>query len=319
MTVRRPGPSAERARVARAVAATTALIATLVAAGGLLAGQGVAAPSAPSPSLRTADSVLLPAIALDTTRHAVRRQVRPVHARRSPARLTVSPTTMEPGDDLRVHGRIAPGPRRVVVQVREVGRSWSRVSSVRTDRTGRFRVTLGTAATESTTLEVRAVGPRARIRGKVRPRVVTRAVRVRFEIPPDAEWAAMEDEVLDLTNTERAEVGCPPLVAEDRLRTAARGHSLDMAEQDYFSHTSLDGRTMRDRVEDAGYTGWTRIAENIAAGQDTPESVVAAWMNSEGHRRNILNCAYTELGVGVAESPGSAYGIYWTQNFGVRG
>lgn len=114
--------------------------------------------------------------------------------------------------------------------------------------------------------------------------------------------------MIDLTNQRRAENGCPPLAANDRLHAAALGHSVDMATQDYFSHTSRDGSSMSDRIDRQGYA-WRRLAENIAAGYPSPEAVVEGWMNSSGHRANILNCDLTEIGVGH-------YQRYWTQNFG---
>ena len=71
-----------------------------------------------------------------------------------------------------------------------------------------------------------------------------------------------------------------------------------------------------DRDVQAGYTPWTTLAENVAAGQQTPEAVVAAWMNSAGHRANILNPSFRDIGVGVAK--GGSYGIYWAQEFGAQ-
>lgn len=132
---------------------------------------------------------------------------------------------------------------------------------------------------------------------------------------PDSD-AAWEDRVLQIVNQERATAGCAGVVSEPHLKTAAIAHSTDMATNAYFSHTSQDGRTMVNRVEAAGYTGWSRLGENIAAGQRSPEAVMDAWMHSDGHRANILNCAFTELGVGLAWSSGGT--PYWTQDFGTR-
>lgn len=126
--------------------------------------------------------------------------------------------------------------------------------------------------------------------------------------PGDGSDRDLERRVIDLTNQRRAENGCPPLAANDRLHAAALGHSVDMATQDYFSHTSRDGSSMSDRIDRQGYA-WRRLAENIAAGYPSPEAVVEGWMNSSGHRANILNCDLTEIGVGH-------YQRYWTQNFG---
>lgn len=121
------------------------------------------------------------------------------------------------------------------------------------------------------------------------------------------------DEIVRLTNIERSKAGCGPLTADSRLATAAQAHSADMAAQNYFSHTSLDGRTFDARIHAAGFPGGS-IAENIAAGNSTPAATMEQWMNSAGHRANILNCSYNRLGVGYAE--GGSYRYYWTQDFG---
>jgi uncharacterized protein YkwD len=137
--------------------------------------------------------------------------------------------------------------------------------------------------------------------------------------------AALEDEVLVLVNAVRARgatcgttampaVG--PLVMDAALRASARGHSTDMATQDYFSHVGLDGRSFAQRIEDAGFTGGFPRAENIAAGRGTAAGVMDQWMTSEGHCRNIMNGAYRALGVGYAERSTATYRYYWTQNFG---
>jgi len=123
----------------------------------------------------------------------------------------------------------------------------------------------------------------------------------------------MAAQVVDLTNAERAKAGCPPLAVDPRLTVAAQAHSSDMASADYFSHDSRDGRTPFQRVASAGYA-FSVAAENIAAGQRTPRDVTTGWMNSPGHRANILNCSLVHIGVGYAT--GGAYGTYWTQDFG---
>lgn len=123
--------------------------------------------------------------------------------------------------------------------------------------------------------------------------------------------AAAEAAVLTLVNAERAAAGCGPLRDEPRLATAGRKHSADMKERDYFSHNTPEGITPWDRAKAEGYD--QPAAENIARGQPTPEAVVAAWMNSEGHRRNILDCRYQALGTGMVTGSG---GPWWTQMFG---
>ncbi len=126
---------------------------------------------------------------------------------------------------------------------------------------------------------------------------------------------AWEEVVVTLTNNERAAAGCKPVQMDDALRTAARAHSQDMAEHDYFSHEGRDGSTFVDRARRAGYEGQP-TAENIAYGYRTPADVVRGWMRSDGHRRNILNCSHTDIGVGLAYD--DAGRPYWTQLFGRR-
>ncbi|MFG1685590.1 CAP domain-containing protein [Nonomuraea sp. NPDC049269] len=126
---------------------------------------------------------------------------------------------------------------------------------------------------------------------------------------------ALENEVVRLTNAERAKGGCDPLKHDARLRKAAFGHSADMAKKDYFDHDSQDGRDMVDRMRAAGFTG-SAWAENIAMGQRSAAEVVRTWMNSDGHRQNIMNCSYTLIGVGAAKDAQGQ--LYWTQDFAAR-
>ncbi|MFD5871588.1 sigma-70 family RNA polymerase sigma factor [Streptomyces sp. NPDC060322] len=128
--------------------------------------------------------------------------------------------------------------------------------------------------------------------------------------PSSAPSAA--DEVIALVNSERAKEGCGPVSGNSLLTTAASRHSADMVARDYFSHTSPDGTDPGARITAVGYR-WSTYGENIAKGQQTADSVMDAWMNSEGHRANILNCAFKEIGVGREDSSG---GPVWTQNFG---
>ncbi|PRX03261.1 UNVERIFIED_ORG: uncharacterized protein YkwD [Actinomadura viridilutea] len=120
-----------------------------------------------------------------------------------------------------------------------------------------------------------------------------------------------ESAVVTLTNQERAKAGCSALKVDDRLVAAARKHSADMAANNYFSHDSRDGTDPFERMRAAGYPN--PAAENIAMGYSSPEAVMKGWMNSPGHRRNILDCSLRTIGVGVAKSP---RGPYWTQDFG---
>ncbi|WKX16704.1 MULTISPECIES: CAP domain-containing protein [unclassified Streptomyces] len=121
-----------------------------------------------------------------------------------------------------------------------------------------------------------------------------------------------EAQVLALVNEERAAAGCSPVTANDRLTRAADDYSDVMASSGVMSHTGPDGSTMASRVEAAGYQ-WSTLGENIARGQADAASVMDSWMNSPGHRANILNCSFKELGVGVHFGDG---GPWWTQDFG---
>ncbi|MFB2938268.1 CAP domain-containing protein [Aerosakkonemataceae cyanobacterium BLCC-F154] len=125
--------------------------------------------------------------------------------------------------------------------------------------------------------------------------------------------------VLELTNIERSKYGLQPLTFNPQLAQAAQIHSQNMALQDFFDHTGLDGSRPSDRATAVGYPS-TFVGENIYAGLNTPEAVVEGWMNSSGHRANILNPDYRALGVGyyfLANDTGNVnYNHYWTQNFG---
>ena len=154
---------------------------------------------------------------------------------------------------------------------------------------------------------------------------VADSVAATITVVADMSNAAFEDQVLVLVNQRRAAGatcgGAPyapvaPITMNGALRTAARLHSQDMAAQNYFSHTSLDGRTLSQRLTNAGYAGAFPWGENIAAGQPTPQAVVDAWMSSPGHCTNIMNGSYRAMGVGYAFRAGSTYGHYWTQDFG---
>ncbi|MFJ3204236.1 sigma-70 family RNA polymerase sigma factor [Streptomyces sp. NPDC086989] len=126
--------------------------------------------------------------------------------------------------------------------------------------------------------------------------------------------AGVAGQVIALVNSERAKAGCGPLKEDPQLRAAAQGHSDDMAARDFFSHTNPDGADPGKRTTAAGYR-WSTYGENIARGQQTADSVMDSWMNSPGHRANILNCSFKDIGVGIHSGPG---GPWWTQNFGAR-
>lgn len=116
--------------------------------------------------------------------------------------------------------------------------------------------------------------------------------------------------VLDLTNAARAQAGCAPLSLDPALDDAALRHTRDMADHGVMSHTGTDGSTPRTRLAAEGLSPWL-TAENVAYGYDA-DGVVAAWLASPGHRRNLLDCRL--VSVGIAEQAG-AIGPYWTQVF----
>lgn len=117
--------------------------------------------------------------------------------------------------------------------------------------------------------------------------------------------------MLSLVNEERAKAGCSPVTTSTSLTALAQDFSEDMAARDFFGHTDPDGATPWDRAAAAGVQGLG--GENIARGQADAQAVMDAWMDSEGHRANILNCDYKTLGVGVHLGSG---GPWWTQDFG---
>jgi uncharacterized protein YkwD len=132
--------------------------------------------------------------------------------------------------------------------------------------------------------------------------------------PSAAVMAQYEAEVVQLTNDQRVARGCKALRTDSRLTQAARAHSGDMVAQRFFSHTGSNGSDFVAREVAAGYPKRDAAAENIAWGYRTPKEVVTGWMNSSGHRANILNCASTAVGVGVVYNQNGA--PYWTQDFG---
>ena len=132
--------------------------------------------------------------------------------------------------------------------------------------------------------------------------------------------------ILCLTNRDRAQRDRPPLVENARLRTAALGHSKDMVTGEYFAHSAPDGAGFVDRIILARYVrrndGWV-LGENLAWGTGhlgTPAGVQAAWMQSSGHRSNILKAGYREIGIGVrlGVPTNAGVGATYTSNFGVK-
>ena len=125
----------------------------------------------------------------------------------------------------------------------------------------------------------------------------------------EASVSSFESEVIRLVNEQRAQNGLKPLTANWELSRVARYKSQDMADNRYFSHTSPTYGTPFQMIKAFGIS-FRSAGENIAYGQRTPQAVVNAWMNSSGHRANILSSSYTQIGVGYV-----ANGNYWTQMF----
>lgn len=121
--------------------------------------------------------------------------------------------------------------------------------------------------------------------------------------------ASTTEQVISLVNDQRAQAGCKPLTEESHLTTAAQDYSDDMSARNFFAHTNPEGVTFDQRIKVAGYS--KPGAENIAKGQTFAAQVMDAWMNSEGHRANILNCSLAKIGVGFTKA-----GNYWVQDFG---
>lgn len=134
----------------------------------------------------------------------------------------------------------------------------------------------------------------------------------RLTIPDLNAAKSIESQVIQLTNQERAKNGLKPLAADWQLSRVARYKSVDMRDKNYFQHNSPTYGSPFDMIKSFGIT-YRNAGENLAAGQPTPQEVVKGWMNSPGHRANILNSSYTHIGVGYAK--GGSYGHYWTQMF----
>jgi uncharacterized YkwD family protein len=124
-----------------------------------------------------------------------------------------------------------------------------------------------------------------------------------------SEVSAYEQQVVDLTNQEREKQGLPALKLDTELSKVAKEKSIDMKNNHYFSHTSPNYGSPFDMMKQFGIS-YRAAGENIAMGQPSPEEVVNAWMNSDGHRKNILSSSFTHIGVGHV-----ADGNYWTQMF----
>lgn len=123
-------------------------------------------------------------------------------------------------------------------------------------------------------------------------------------------------QVVELTNRERARFGLRPLRYDERLERAAQWMAEDMAIKGYFSHTDSLNRSIGQRVPTFGYSNYQTLRENLAAGHRSPEEVVQGWMRSPGHRDAILCPKCEHIGVGFFYMEESKYKTYWVQEFG---
>lgn len=135
-------------------------------------------------------------------------------------------------------------------------------------------------------------------------------------MPASADVDAVEQEVLDLINEERAANGLGPLVATQTLDTAAEWMAVDLSTIDGLNHTDTLNRGLRDRLNAFDYPSNSTIRENIAAGYTTPAAVVQGWIDSPGHYTNILADEATAVGVALYEAPGTTYRYFWVMDFG---
>ncbi len=149
---------------------------------------------------------------------------------------------------------------------------------------------------------------------------------VQFNPQTSCAMPGMREEILALINLARSSghvcgtdilPAVAPLAWNDMLFSSAAKHSLDMATNNYFSHTSLTGIDFGQRIATEGYS-WTAVGENIAAGQATAAGVTAMWLASTGHCRNIMNPLYADVAVACVVGTTSTYGMYWTMDLGSR-
>lgn len=134
----------------------------------------------------------------------------------------------------------------------------------------------------------------------------------KINIPSNQDVVAIETEVVKLVNIQRAKAGLKPMKQNWQLSRVARYKSQDMINKNYFSHQSPTYGSPFNMMESFGLR-FSSAGENIAMGQRTPAEVMNSWMNSPGHRANIMNPSYTEIGVGLAKNKNGT--CYWTQMF----
>lgn len=154
-----------------------------------------------------------------------------------------------------------------------------------------------------------------------------RIVLAQPALSPDlGDWQTAGRRIVEIVNEARSKPrscggrrfeAAPPVQWNAKLAAASLAHSRDMASHDYFAHEGRGGTQVGDRVRREGYD-WRAVGENIAAGQGSPQQVMASWLSSPGHCSNIMSPRFTEMGAAHAIEPASEATIYWTQVFGTR-
>jgi uncharacterized protein YkwD len=135
------------------------------------------------------------------------------------------------------------------------------------------------------------------------------------QAPTDEQLRALAARVVDLVNQERANAGLPPYTVSPQLSEAARRHSQDMADHNFYGYTGSDGSTFTTRIQDTGYQG-SRWGEYHSAGHSSAEETMNEWMNGQFSRETILRSDYQDIGVAVVYNANTQYGYYWTMDAG---
>lgn len=239
--------------------------------------------------------------------------------------LSVSPSGGQPDSRVQVSG--AGFPRTTAVVLTWDGAT-AGMPSVRTGRDGSFWVRLTiprNASAGGHTVQASAGGMQASTSVEVTSANAPPATATTAPAPPATATTApapptsdtsYRGRLLTLVNEARAREGLSPVSANDALNRAAQSYAETMRDTNCFSHTCQPVPDFVRRAELAGYSPWRTLGENIAYGYQTADAVFNGWMNSPGHRANILNGAFRDMGVGMAS--GGANGPYWAQEFGAQ-
>lgn len=182
--------------------------------------------------------------------------------------------------------------------------------------TGRTTLTDTPQKTTRYTFDVWYPDPKASPAGKTLIHAQYTALAEVRSAPKEPTEEELAFQVLALVNRERAANNLPPLHLQSQLQSAAHWLAQDMAANDYLDHTDHEGRELEGRLAAFEYKEYMAIGENVAAGPATAAEVVAEWMQSPGHRSNILSADFTEIGIGHQSSASSKFRHYWCQDFG---